>query len=69
MIPNFPWPRHLDLVSIETQDGETLYQTTAPRISAYALIILLPAFGFLGPWGALRGIEWVLKGFSQSASV
>ena len=67
--PDYPWPRHLDITSIETQDGETLYQTVAPRNWTYALLILVPAFGFLVPWGAVRGIEWVLAGFSRSPSV
>jgi hypothetical protein len=67
--PDYPWPRQPEIVSIVTQDGETLYQTAPPRFWAYALLILAPAFGFLFPWGIVWGIEWVLAGFSRKDTV
>lgn len=59
------WNRNLEIASIETQDGQTLYPTPAPGAWSYALIAILPLLGFFIPWGAVRAIGWVLAGFVQ----
>lgn len=59
------WKKDLGVESIETEDGQTLYPTPAPVIQSYALIVLFPILGFLLPWGAIRGVEWVRAGFTE----
>jgi hypothetical protein len=61
------WTENWAVASIETQDGQTLYPTPAPSAWSYAAIVLLPLFGFLIPWGAVRAIGWVGAGFIQSS--
>jgi|GEM_PF-1357601 len=64
-IKTINWSQGMDyrVESIETEDGQTLYPTPAPSRWLYLLIALLPALGFLVPWGAVRGIGWVGAGF------
>lgn len=59
------WNTGYEVYSIETTDGQTLYPTPAPRAWSYALIAILPVFGFFIPWGAVRAIGWVGAGFFQ----
>lgn len=57
------WTKDIRVASIETQDGQTLYPTQAPRAWEYLLIALLPMLGFFIPWGAVRAVGWVGAGF------
>lgn len=61
-----PWPRHLDVELIETQDGETLFRTPTPSVWPYLLIALFPTLGFFIPWSLVRASAWVQAGFSES---
>ena len=58
--------RKLD--SIDTQDGQRLYQMEAPGPWSYVLIAIFPVFGFFIPWIAVRSIGWVLAGFIQPSN-
>lgn len=58
------WTKNLNVASIDTQDGQTLYPTPAPGAGSYLLICILPLLGFFIPWGAIRAIGWVGAGFS-----
>jgi hypothetical protein len=64
-IKTIHWTKVLGVESIETEDGQTLYPTSAPPAWEYFLIALLPILGFLIPWGAVRAIGWVGAGFVQ----
>jgi hypothetical protein len=57
------WTKDYRVASIKTEDGQTLYPTSAPSAWLYLLIALLPALGFCIPWGAIRAIGWVVAGF------
>lgn len=59
------WTKTLGVESIETDDGHTLYPTTAPPKWTYLLIALFPFVGFFIPWGATRAIGWAGAGFVQ----
>jgi hypothetical protein len=61
------WTKKLDVESIETDDGQTIYPTSAPPAWMYFLIALFPVLGFIIPWGAVRAIGWVGTGFFQPA--
>jgi hypothetical protein len=61
---SFPWPRHLDIESIETEDGHTLFPVPSPSVSTYLSIVLLPMVGFLIPWGICRATGWIGIGFT-----
>lgn len=50
---------------IKSPDGQTLYPTPAPSVWSYFLIPILPALGFVVPWGAVRAIGWVGAGLVQ----
>jgi len=58
------WTGNLEVASIETTDGETLYPTPVPSLWLYLLITILPVLGFFIPWGATRAIGWVGAGFA-----
>lgn len=64
-IQTISWSRNLSVESIKTEDGQTLYPTSAPNAWTYLLIALFPVFGFLIPWGAIRAVGWVVTGFVQ----
>ena len=64
-IKTINWTNGYGVESIVTEDGQTLYPTPAPVIQSYALIVLFPILGFLLPWGAIRGVEWVRAGFTE----
>jgi len=51
--------------SIDTEDGQTLYQTPAPSAWQYLLVVAFPSLGFFTPWGVIRAIFWVGAGFIQ----
>ena len=57
------WTEDCKVENLETDAGEWLYPELAPRFWEYPLIALLPVFGFLIPWGAIRAIGWVGAGF------
>ncbi len=61
------WGKNLEIESIETQDGQALYPTPAPRLGSYVLLALLPVLGFFIPWGAVRTIGWVGAGFAETS--
>jgi hypothetical protein len=63
---HWDWTLDNQIESIETQDGQTLYQTPAPTAWEYILVALLPVLGFFIPWGAVRAIGWVGAGFVAS---
>jgi hypothetical protein len=63
----FPWPRHLDVLEIETQAGEAFYPSPKPAASLYFLIVFFPVIGFFVPWSAVYGIAWVVAGFSHQS--
>jgi hypothetical protein len=62
-IKTIHWTKDNEIESIEAEDGQTLYPTSAPSAWRYLLIALLPALGFCIPWGAIRAIGWVVAGF------
>jgi hypothetical protein len=64
-IKTIHWTKDYGVKSIETEDGQTLYPTTAPNRWLYLLVALFPVFGFLIPWGTIRAIGWVGAGFVQ----
>ena len=64
-IQTIRWTKDNEVESIETQDGQTLYPMSAPSSWSYAAVAILPLLGFFIPWGALRAIGWVLRGFVQ----
>jgi hypothetical protein len=45
------WNKGYEVASLVTEDGETLYPTPAPSVLEYLLVVILPIFGFLIPWG------------------
>jgi len=58
------WSKDYQVGWIKTEDGQNLFSTTpAPAAWEYLLVALLPVFGFLIPWGAVRAIAWVGAGF------
>jgi hypothetical protein len=58
------WSRDYQVQWIKTDDGQNLFSTTpTPAAWEYLLGALLPVFGFLIPWGAVRAIGWVGAGF------
>lgn len=59
------WSDDCSVSMIKTVTSEWLYPGLAPRSWEFSLIALLPIFGFLIPWGAVRAIGWVLTGFVQ----
>lgn len=59
------WERDYKVYSIETQDGTTLYRTTAPSLWLYFLAAILPMFGFFAPWVLIRALAWVGLGFIE----
>jgi hypothetical protein len=61
------WTNDIDVESIETEDGQALHPTATRSAWEYLLVALLPVFGFLIPWGAVRAIGWVGAGFIQSS--
>jgi hypothetical protein len=65
-ISTISWNDKYGVVSIETDDGQTLYPTPAPSIWTYLLIPLFPLLGFFLPWGAIRTVQWVGAGFIAS---
>ena len=56
------------VTQIRFATGEWLYQTQAPKISAYLLLLAFPVVGFLIPWGAIHLVTWVGTGFFASKS-
>ncbi len=64
-IQTISWSRKLSVESIKIENGQTLYPTPSPAAWTYVLIALLPVFGFLIPWGAIRAVGWVVSGFVQ----
>jgi hypothetical protein len=64
-IKTINWTHDYGVESIVTEDGQTLYPTSAPSAWLYLLIALFPVFGFFIPWGAIRAIGWVGAGFFQ----
>ena len=66
-IKTINWSQDYRVVSIETEDGQTLYPTPAPSAWTYLLIGLFPILGFFIPWGAIRAIVWVAAGFKESS--
>jgi len=65
-IKTIRWTSDHQVGSLETQDGQTLYPTSAPGARSYILIAILPILGFFIPWGAVRAIAWVGAGFVAS---
>ncbi len=58
------WSKNYQLEWIKTEDGQDLFSTSpAPSKWEYLLLAILPVFGFLIPWGAVRAIGWVGAGF------
>jgi hypothetical protein len=45
------WKNGYEVASLVTEDGETLYSRPAPSVLEYLLVMILPIFGFLIPWG------------------
>ncbi len=66
-IKTIHWSKALEVESVETQDGQTLYPTPALSAWRYPLIALFPVLGFFVPWGAVRAIGWVGAGFVGSS--
>jgi len=66
-IQTINWSRKLSVESIETEDGQTLYPTSAPSAWTFLLMVLFPILGFLIPWAAIRAIGWVGAGFTASS--
>jgi hypothetical protein len=62
------WNKGYEVASLVTEDGETLYPTPAPSVLEYLLVVILPIFGFLIPWGVVRAVGWVVVGFSPPHS-
>lgn len=62
------WSENYGVESIETEEGETLYQTPAPSAWLYLLIAFFPLLGFVIPSGAVRAIGWTLEGFIHPLS-
>jgi hypothetical protein len=52
-----------DIASIELDSGVSVAPTEPPRLMAYLLVLAYPLFGFLLPWGAVRVLAWVGRGF------
>jgi hypothetical protein len=65
-IKTINWNHDFAVASIEMADGQTLSSTPAPAAGQYLLVALLPLFGFIIPWGAVRAIGWVVAGFVPS---
>lgn len=61
------WTQDFDVASIQTQDGQMLYPTSAPAWPWWdcLLIAIYPVLGFFIPRGAVRAIGWVVAGFVQ----
>lgn len=36
-----------------------------PNILSYAIVLVFPIIGFLVPWGVLKGLSWIVAGFSH----
>jgi len=49
-IKTIRWTSDHQVGSLETQDGQTLYPTSAPGARSYILIAILPILGFFIPW-------------------
>jgi hypothetical protein len=52
--------------SIHTIDDTTLFPQTGP-FGEWLLLPILPVVGFLLPWGAVRTLTWVRRGFAQNS--
>ncbi|HZB87049.1 MAG TPA: hypothetical protein VE291_00155 [Terracidiphilus sp.] len=63
-----PWPRHLDVESIELLDGDVLYPTPSPSARQYLMILFSPLLGFLIPWLIVRLVAWIATGFFRTSS-
>jgi hypothetical protein len=64
-IKDIYWSNDLDVASIQTEDGQTLYPASAPSAWLYLLTATFPILGFFVPWGVVRSIGWVGAGFTQ----
>lgn len=62
-IQTIHWSKTLEVQSIETGDGQTLYPTPTPNRWLYLLAAILPLLGFVLPWGLVRAVGWVGAGF------
>lgn len=51
------------ITSIDLSTGESVEKTDAPHIWAFLPLLLLPAIGFLVPWGLVRVMAWIAVGF------
>ena len=61
------WNKNNEVESIETADGQYLHPMPAPSVWSYVLIAMLPLFGFVIPWCAIRAIGWVVAGFMNGS--
>ena len=64
-IETIHWTKDLQVGSIETDNGQTLYPTPAPEWRMFLLIAIFPVLGFFIPWGVVRAIVWVGAGFAE----
>lgn len=61
------WNRRYEVETIETADGQGLHPMPAPSAWSYVVIAMLPLFGFVVPWCAVRAIDWVGTGFAEGS--
>ncbi len=62
-IKTIHWTKDLEVESIDTPNGNSIYPTPPPSRWLYLLVATLPLFGFVLPWGLVRSIGWVATGF------
>lgn len=55
--------KDLEVESIDTEDGQSLYPEPAPGFWSYLLPVFLPVLGFFVPWGLVSAVVWVGAGF------
>jgi hypothetical protein len=55
-----------EVLSVDTADA-TIYAETAPAWWEYLVLLLPPVLGFILPWGTIRVLVWVGRGFFQSS--
>jgi hypothetical protein len=67
-IKTIHWTNDLGVESIETEDGGTLYPTTAPTLWRYLLAAVFPLLGFVIPWASIRAFAWVGVGFFEKSN-
>lgn len=62
------WTKDNEIESIETEDGQTVYPSSAPSTWEYLAIPLFLLLGFFIPWSAVRAAGWVAAGFVKGST-